>query len=356
MKKSRVVLLVAAISGLAISACSKPEAERGSQMSATTVTTGLVMQKPWQDSIEALGTAQANESVMLTAKVTETVVRVNFEDGDLVDAGQVLVDLSGRVELAGLNEAAAAFREAQQQLTRQQQLTDQKLVPASQLDTQKAAVDSARARLDATRARLSDRVITAPFAGVLGFRRVSPGTLVTPGTTIASLDDISTIKLEFSVPENFLAALAPGQSVTARSAAWPGREFSGTLRTIGSRVDVITRAIPVRAELPNPDRALRPGMLLTLKVFQPERQALVIPEIAAVQVGRDAYVFRVGADMKVQRVAVQLGARRSGEVEVLNGLQEGDRIVVDGTGKLRDGALVSDVGAAIVDAPAASDS
>lgn len=310
---------------------------------ALTVTTTVVTGSPWQDSLEALGTTAANESLLITAKVTETVVRVNFEDGDLVEAGQVLVDLSGRVELAGLEEARAAYREAEQQMRRQQQLTDQKLVPASQLDTQRAAVDSAKARLDATRARLSDRVITAPFSGVLGFRRVSPGTLVTPGTTITSLDDISLIKLDFSIPETYLKVLATGQTISAHSAAYPDRDFTGVVRTLGSRVDPITRAIAVRAEIANTDHALRPGMLLTVELFQPQRQTLVIPEIAVVQVAREAFVFRVQADQSVERVAVTLGGRRRGQVEVRSGLSAGDRIVVDGTVKLRPGSLIDDV-------------
>jgi membrane fusion protein, multidrug efflux system len=343
------LLCVAAL----LSACGEKKTQEGGKPPAVTVTTAAAATKPWSDSIEALGTAQANESVMVTAKVTETVVRVNFEDGDLVDAGQVLVDLSGRAELAGLEEAAAAYREADQQYRRQQQLTEQKLVPASQLDTSRATVEAAKARLDATRARLSDRVITAPFTGVLGFRRVSPGTLVTPGTTIASLDDISLIKLEFSVPENFLAALAPGQKITAHSSAYPSREFTGVLRTIDSRVDPVTRAVGMRAEISNPDRALRPGMLLTVRIFQPERQAVVVPEIAIVQIARDAYVFRVKDDSTVERVPVQLGLRRAGEVEVVSGLAAGERIVVDGTGKLRSGASVRDVGGS--DAAAAAD-
>lgn len=328
-----------------LSACADKKDATTAKSLPITVTTTAAALKPWSDSIEALGTAQANESVMVTAKVTETVVRVNFDDGDLVEAGQVLVDLSGRAELAGLEEAAAAYREAEQQLRRQQQLTDKKLVPASQLDTQRAIVEAARARLDATRARLSDRVITAPFAGVLGFRRVSPGTLVTPGTTIASLDDTSLIKLEFSVPEIYLAVLAPGQKITALSAAYPSAEFFGVLRTIDSRVDPVTRAVGVRAEIPNPDRQLRAGMLMTVRIFQPERQAIVIPEIAIVQIAREAYVFRVDATSTVQRVPVRLGQRRPGEVEVLAGLNVGERIVVDGTGKLRPGALIHDVAA-----------
>ena len=327
---------------LALAGCSAgPSGEP--QAPAARVTTALVAQKPWRDTIEALGTARANESVMITAKVTETVVRVNFEDGDLVEAGSVLVDLSGRAEVAGLAEAAAAYREAQRLFRRQQQLTNQQLIPASQLDAQRAAMESARARLDATRARLEDRVISAPFAGVLGFRQVSPGTLVTPGTTIASLDDVSVIKLDFAVPEAFLSALSAGQAITASSAAWPDRDFSGLVTSVDSRVDPVTRAVTVRAELPNPDRELRPGMLLTVRVHRPERQALVVPEISVTQVAQSAHVFRVRDDATVEQVTVKLGQRRSGEVEVLEGLAPGDRIVVDGTVKLRQGTPITDL-------------
>ena len=190
---------------------------------------------------------------------------------------------------------------------------------------------------------LSDRVITAPFAGVLGFRQVSPGTLVTPGTTIASLDDVSVIKLDFSVPESFLSALAPGQGIRATSVAYPDQDFTGEVATIDSRVDPVSRAVTVRADVPNPDRLLRPGMLLTVDVFQPERQALVVPEIAVIQVSRTAHVFRVKDDNTVEQVDVELGQRRRGEVEILDGLVAGDRIVVDGTVKLRDGSAISDV-------------
>ncbi len=324
---------------LTLAGCSA-EPPAGNRAPPATVTTTTVASKPWSDAIEALGTARANESVLVTAKVTETVVRVNFEDGDLVEAGDVLVDLSGRAEVAGLAEAAAAYRESQQQFQRLQQLTAQKLIPTSQLDTQRAAMDSSRARLDATRARLSDRVITAPFAGVLGFRQVSPGTLVTPGTTIASLDDVSLMKLDFAVPEAFLAALAKDQVITATSNAYPGREFTGRVTTVDSRIDPVTRAVTVRAEIPNPDRLLRPGMLLSLRVFQPERQALVVPEISVIQVAQSAHVFRVLPDDTVEQVGVKLGQRRRGEVEVLEGLAAGDRIVVDGTVKLRQGSSV----------------
>ena len=294
----------------------------------------------WQDEIQALGTAQASESVTLTAKVTETVTRVNFRDGDFVEAGAVLVDLSGRAEVAQLEAAQATFVEARQQYERLAELVKQGTIPRSQLDTQLAVRDAARARADAIRAALADRVVTAPFAGVLGFRRVSPGALVTPGTPIATLDDVRTIKLDFPVPEALFGQIAVGQTIHARSAAFPARDFAGTVSAIDSRVDPLTRAVTVRADIANADAALRPGMLLAVRLMQAARQTLSIPEIAVVQVGSRAFVYRVDEGDVVAQVEVTLGARRRGEVEVRSGLAAGERIVTEGTMKLRPGSRI----------------
>lgn len=305
-----------------------------------TVRTVVLAPGEWQDSVQALGTAKANESVTVTAKVSESVQKVNFDSGDYVEAGQVLVDLTGQVQLAGLEEARAAFKEAEQQLKRGEELAAKNLIPGSQLDTQRATRDAARARMDQVRAQLSDRVITAPFDGVLGFRKVSAGTLVTPGTEITTLDDISVIKLDFTVPEIYLSSLAPGLAVSARSAAWPGKRFDGTITTIDSRVDPVTRAIIVRAALPNPEALLRPGMLLSVEVASAPRETLVLPEIAIGSIGARQFVYRVEADGSARQVRIKLGGRRAGEVEVLEGLEEGQSVVTDGLVKMRDGIKV----------------
>jgi len=305
-----------------------------------------VVRKPWSDVIEALGTAKANESVVLTAKVTETVERVNFSDGQHVEAGMVLVELSGRAEVANLEEARATLREAEQQYQRQKGLAEAGTIPRSQIDTLVATRDAAKARMQSIRARLGDRVITAPFDGVLGFRKVSAGTLVSPGTEITTLDDISVINLDFTVPELYLSALAPGLAVGARSAAWPDRRFDGTITTIDSRVDPVTRAVIVRAELPNPEALLRPGMLLSVEVASAPREALVVPEIAIGSIGTQQFVYRVEADGSAKQVRVTLGARRTGEVEIIAGLEEGQQVVTDGLVRMRDGIKV------VVKAPA----
>jgi len=343
---ARVALPVVLL--LALAACGKDAGPAGAgggrgagPGKPVPVTIASVAEGDWTDAIEALGTAKANESLTISAKVTETVARVAFEDGDMVEAGEVLVDLSGRAEVAQLEEAQAAHKEAQQQYERQSELVGAGTIARSQLDAQVALRDAADARMKAIRARLSDRVITAPFAGVLGFRQVSPGTLVTPGTVIATLDDVSTIKLDFTVPETLLGSVQVGAKIVGKAAAFPGREFEGEVTTIDSRVDATTRAVTVRAAIPNPESVLRPGMLMTVRVYAPVRQALSIPELALVQVGGDAFVFRVGPDAAVQQVKVGIGARQPGRVEIVDGLAAGDRIVVEGTGKLRTGLKVA---------------
>jgi len=250
---------------------------------APLVTAGTVQRDQVYDVVEALGTTQANESVTLIAKVSDTVRRVNFEDGDFVEKGAVLIELTNQEEEAALAEARANLDDAQSQLRRLEDLSSRGLSAVQQLDIAKSRADAMQAQLNRVVARLKDRVMQAPFAGVLGFRNVSPGTLVTPNTTITSIDDISTIKLDFTVPETVLGSMKPGAKVVAKSVSFPGREFEGIVRTVGSRVDPVTRAVTVRAHVPNKDRALRPGMLLTVDVVTSQHEALVIPEGAVFQ-------------------------------------------------------------------------
>ena len=343
--RSAALAAALASAGL-VAACGDDATDAGKAAPATSVVMDHVAPVEWRDSLEALGTASANESVTLTAKVSETVRKVAFDSGDIVRAGDVIVDLSSGAQLAGLEEARASYQEAERQLARGQELAQTKIISESQLDTQRSTRDAAKARMDVVRAQLSDRVITAPFDGILGLRRVSPGSLVTPGTAIATLDDISVIKLDFTVPERYIALLDKGQDIAARSETYPDRTFAGKVASVNSRVDPITRSVTVRAEIPNPERQLRPGMLLSVQLFQAPRQAIVVPEIAVIQVGTEAFVYRVAQDQTAERARVTLGARRRGEVEVVSGLAAGDTIVTEGAVKLREGARVTGAPAA----------
>ena len=336
----RIVVLLALAIGLAGCGSGGPGGPGGAGGPPAVVTTTQAAMAPWTDRLDAIGTARASESIAITSKLSERVERVRFESGQRVEAGQVLVDLDVGGDVADLDAARTAYREAQRQYDRQRQLADQKLIPTSQLDAQRAARDAAQAQVQQAMARVSDRAIVAPFSGVLGLREVSPGQLLGPGTTITTLDAIDTMQVDFSVPEVHLAKLREGLVVEARSDAWRGEVFRGQVLSVDSRVDVATRAVTVRAAVENADGKLLPGMLLTLSVLQSERQALVVPEISVQQNGTLSFVYRVDAEGMAQMAPVTLGAREAGRVEVLEGLAAGDRVVVDGTVKLRPGQRV----------------
>jgi membrane fusion protein (multidrug efflux system) len=332
----------ASVSGAGAQAGGPPGASRPGGFGASQpplVTVSRVKKDKVYDTVEALGTAQANESVTINAKVTDTVRRVNFSDGDYVESGAVLAELTNQEEEASLAEARANLDDAQNELGRQQDINTRGLGSKSALDSARSKEAAQQARYNAVVARLKDRLILAPFGGLLGFRQVSPGTMVSPNTSITTIDDISTIKLDFTVPESFLATMVPGARVIAQSVSYPGRNFEGLVKTVGSRIDPITRAATVRAHVPNADHALRPGMLLTVQVLTAQHLALVVPESAVFQVQNRAYVYRV-EDFVTHQLQVETGGRHFGTVEILSGLSDGDLIVIEGIVKLREGIKV----------------
>lgn len=328
---------------LALGACSdggsSPVGAERQSGAATLVVTVPAQHRLLRSEVEAIGTARANESVTITAKVTDTVSRVKFEDGQLVEQGDVLLELTNREETALLAEAQANLQDARTQLARLEDLLAQRTVPVSQVDEARARFAAAEARYQSVVARLADRLIRAPFSGMLGFRQVSEGTLITPGVAITTLDDVSVIKLDFSVPETFLGLLRPGQSLEARSVAYPDRPLQATIRTIDSRVDPVTRAATVRALIANDDLRLRPGMLLTVRLITEERQALMVPESTLVQRGDRVFVFTVAEGMADLR-EVTHGQRYQGWVEITQGLEAGEAVITEGIVKVRPGMRV----------------
>ncbi|MBT8064753.1 MAG: efflux RND transporter periplasmic adaptor subunit, partial [Gammaproteobacteria bacterium] len=207
--------------------------------------------QPFPLSAEALGTARANESVNIRPQITAAVTAIRFEEGQWVEAGAVLLDLENSEPLADLAAARAALVDSESQYRRSNELYKTRVVSASQLEQLEAQRDADRAAVNAAQARLDHTVIRAPFAGQLGLRRVSIGSIVDSSAVITTLDDTSKIKLDFDVPEVFLARLEKGLSVTARSAAWPDLSFSGEVVSIDTRVDPVSRTVTVRALMPN---------------------------------------------------------------------------------------------------------
>ena len=289
--------------------------------------------------IEALGTARANESVDVTAKVSNLVTAVHFGEGQPVARGALLVELDGAQARAQVAIAQAALTESQAQYKRSRELYTTKALSESQLDQIEATLRSNEARLAVAQAQLADTQIRAPFAGRTGLRRVSVGSLVNPGTVITTLDDTGTIKLDFTVAETFLSALSPGLTITAHSAAYPGRTFEGRIASVDSRVDPTTRSVIVRATVPNGDGLLKPGMFLTVRISRGAADGLVVPEQALVPEQGDVFVYVI-ADGKAEKRLVHTGQRRVGSVQVVQGLAEGETVVTEGTQKLRDGIAV----------------
>lgn len=295
---------------------------------------------PMVERIRAIGTARANESVTVTAKVTDVVETIHFNEGQRVAKGLLLVQLRDREQRAQLAKSQADLVAAEQQLARISRLARTGTATSQALEQATARVHTLKAEIAAIRARIADRAISAPFAGVVGIRRVSPGTLIQPGTAITTLDDISVIKADFSVPETFISALARGQEIDARVAAYPRRSFKGKVTVVSPRVDPATRAVTVRARLPNGDGALKPGMLIAIDVIQSRRTALQVPEEALIPIRDRVYVYVVDAKNRVQRRGVIIGKRRPGSVEITAGLKAGEQVVVEGTSRVRPGARV----------------
>lgn len=295
------------------------------------------------DSLEALGTLRANETVQITANVSDTISQVNFDDGQVVEAGDVLVELTDYEESALLAEAESLAEEAKRQFERVDRLVKQNNASESLRDELLREWRTAEARLDAVRSRLQDRLITAPFSGRVGLRHVSPGALVSPGDVITTLVDDSRMKLDFTVPAIYLNTVRRGTPIEATTPVFPNRSFAGEVSSVDSTIDPVTRSITVRAIIPNDNGDLVAGMLMTLNLFRDERDAIVISEEAVVPRGTATFVMVVSTSTEphtAEERSVRLGTRMPGQVEVVAGLETGEMIVSHGTLKLRPGSPV----------------
>lgn len=295
--------------------------------------------QPFAQDMEAIGTARANEAVDVTAKISNRITAIRFREGQQVRQGDVLVEFDSEQVRASLAEAQAALDESRSQFKRSRELFTTKALSESQLDQIQATLGANEARVAGARSQLNDTIIRAPFAGRVGLRQVSLGGFVSPGTVITTLDDTSIIKVDFSVPEVFLSNVSEGLNIQAGTSAYPGAQFVGRVLSIDNRLDPVSRAIMVRAEIVNRDGRLKPGMFMTVKMARPEAPALLIPEQALVPEGGRKFVFVVRED-KAVKVEVQIGRRRPGQVEILDGLVAGDMVIVEGTQKARDGGPV----------------
>lgn len=314
------------------------------ETNAVEVIVSEAQSRPVADRVEALGTLRANESVTITATVSETISAIHFDDGQRVEAGDLLVEMTSVEEHARLKEAQARLAEAEQQYRRVKSLEAAGSASASLLDERRRDLRTAQAALTAIESQLADRLIKAPFAGVVGLRNISLGALVEPGDVITTLDDDSLMKLDVAVPSLYLSSLSPGLGIEARSAALGDAVFSGEIASINSRIDPVTRTVTVRAQIDNPDRLLRPGLLMRAELLRDPRDALMIPEAAVSRRGDQASVLVVSGEADGEPIAghrdIRVGLREPGFVEVTAGLSEGDRVITHGADKARPGQPV----------------
>ncbi|MFK7828217.1 MAG: efflux RND transporter periplasmic adaptor subunit [Congregibacter sp.] len=337
----KTLLTSVVLAGLAVFAWQQfaPEetvASRGARPAAP-VTVVEVSTRNFVDHIPALGTLQAWESIDITSPVSQRVSSLLFEDGDRVEAGQVLATLRQDAELAERSELRARLVDAGREVKRLTDLARKNQVAQTELDSAKTEVEVLEYQLTAVAARLDDRTIVAPFAGVLGLREVSAGALVSTGQRLTTLDDISRMRLQFTVPAKYLSVLVPGMPITATSKAFPG-EFRGQLDAVDSRIDQVARAVTARALIPNEDGKLRPGLLMEVEISGAEREVIMVPEESLQSRATRHFVWKLDGEQAL-RSEVAIGERIPGWVVITDGLTIGDQIVRDGVVRLSGSAM-----------------
>ena len=298
-----------------------------------------VAARSFVDRFTALGTARSNESIEVISRLSSVVTHINFTEGQTVQAGELLLELDSREIRAELAMAQASLKQKRSQFERSQTLSETRVVSEADLEQLQAEVLMAEAEVRAAQARLDDAYIRAPFAGTVGLRRISLGDLVGPDTIITTLDDTATIKLEFTIPEAFLASLQTGMTIQAASTIYPNQPFVGRVSTIDPRIDPATRSVAVLAQLPNQDELIKPGMFLTVNLERQRDNVLLIPEEALMPRQGRQYVYVVEDGHAVEK-QVELGVRAPGLAEIRSGLAPGDVVITEGTQKVRHGAAV----------------
>jgi membrane fusion protein (multidrug efflux system) len=293
-----------------------------------------------QVTVDAVGGLLADETVVLRPEIDGRIQSLDFAEGQKVTRGQVLVALDPTEYQAEVAEKEAALALSQLKFSRVRDLQGRKVMSRQDYDEAEAALKVARAALALSRARLAKATLRAPFAGVLGLRRVSPGDYVAAGKDLVDLQAIDPIKVDLQVPERQVSAIRTGLAITVRVDAYPGRDYPGTVYAVDPALDTGTRSVRLRARVPNPEGELRPGMFARGRVVISERpEALWVPEGSLLTQGERLYVYRA-IDGKARLSEVEVGLRAPGEVEVTAGLTKGDVVIAEGQTKLRDGAAV----------------
>jgi membrane fusion protein (multidrug efflux system) len=295
--------------------------------------------------IHAIGTLRSDESTVISAEVPGRVAQINFEEGQPVSAGQLLVQLDDAVARAERAQAQANLALAKSRYERSNRLQTEGFVSKEAREDAQNQLKLQEASLKLAQAKLDKMAITAPFDGVIGLRNVSMGEYVTAGQDIAPLESVQQLKVDFRLPERYVASVQSGQILELQVDARPGQLFEGRVYAISPLIEEGGRSIWVRARVDNADGLLRPGMFARVQLITDQSMALVVPEASLSPSGQIQYVYRV-TEGQAERVAITIGERRAGLVEVIDGLKPGDQVVAAGLQRLRPGAAVTPQGQA----------
>ncbi len=320
------------------------------------VETASVVAASLSERVTAVGTLISNESVTIRPEVPGRIIEIGFEEGKPVKKGTVLIKLDDALPRAELADAQARLELAVSNSKRTEELFSNKVATARSRDEARSSLAIGTATVELAKVKLAKYVITAPFDGIAGLRLVSPGDYVSVGEDLVNLEAIDPIKADFRVSERYLPAIRVGQPIEVNVDAFPGKMFKGDVFAIDPKIDAAGRSIIIRARIDNSDQLLRPGLFARIAlIIETKPNALTVPEQAIVPRGENQYVFRV-VDGKAQQVAVRLGTRREGRVEIVEGLSEGDTVITAGHQKIGDGTEVAPIGKAADENPGKADS
>ena len=333
---------------LAVAGCKPPAptASGAAGGAAVQVVAVPARQQAVSETVSLVGSVVPNESIEVQAEADGLVKEIAFAEGQRVEKGALLVALEETKLAAQLAESEANLQLARTSFERVKELLRGKLISQQEYDQASGSYAANEAGVNLKRRLLQDARVTAPFSGITGARKVSPGQVVTKSTSLTMLVDLDTVKVEVGVPERYLGQVSVGQTLEFKVAAYPKDTFKGEVYFISPQLDAGTRTALVKARIANPDAKLKGGMFASLELrLQLRESALVIPEPAIVNNGDLTMVFALTASNTAQMKPVKLGLRLAGKAEVLSGLTVGEMVVVEGVQKLRPGAPVKLAGA-----------
>jgi membrane fusion protein (multidrug efflux system) len=314
----------------------------GKQNAKQNVFVAPVLLEKIYDVVESVGTTKASESVIITSEVDSKVTEVHFKPGQIVVKGELLFTLNDTEEKADVAAVKSDFTQKKRAYERAKTLVKENAISDVTYEDRQSEFYTVEANLEAVNARLDLLEIRAPFSGTLGILDLSVGEYIQSGTPMVSLNDLSIMKLDFNIPTRYLSVLKIGDSLEAKSSAYK-KSFKGEISFIDTEVNAITRTVRVRALIPNPENLLKGGMFMTVKMFAQQRDSLTIPEEALIKRGEGNFVFKIVEEENktiVKYQTVEIGARQFGSLEILSGLEAGDRVVHHGVLKLKDGVEV----------------